>query len=212
MPDRETQSINQNITVKGNPVKHYEDFILNDRTIFNNLIQTSENKIDKFSLFYIAVSLFSGITVFIIHYSKSVIPKNSFTLFFLAVYLIGVFIHAMINKLTADKMKYSYLNTVTRDYFLSKYNFSDEVNDVYSKQKQFLQTAAKKFVNISCFYLLHFFTGIAFIFFILQNFISLGSPELSLTLSIIINLFLSYIFYFWYKTGIESFEEESKNE
>ncbi len=218
MPVKDTARINQSITVKGNPVKHYEDFLINDSNNFQGCVNRLDKKIDFYSVFYSIIALFSGAFGFFIHYFRFGI-KNidiyyySHLILYAIIYIFGVFMHALITKLAGDKLSYIYLKNAARKYFLGKYEIDQALILDYKKYENFLKTGNYNFINVIIFYLIHFSIGVALLYFIFKSFIAIGNNVLTLLLCFFISLLFSYIFYFWHKNSIESVVsfDETKN-
>jgi hypothetical protein len=196
--------INQNITVKANPVKHYEDFIINDINNFSGFQRHFSSKKDKYIILFAGICVLSGIVSF---YLKNYATKYYFLLFS-GIYLFGIFIHAVLVNLTQKQANYSTIISATRKYFFYKYELDKNIyQDYHNSSRSYKIDNISSIENI-IFYVMQFIIGTIMIYFAFTYFVETEKIILILSLSSIISLFLCYILYFWYKNSLNVEESE----
>lgn len=212
----ETEKIKSPIvkTDTGNDLTKKDSFLLQEINNYTGLLTDAGRKSDRYNALYCALTTAIFLVILLM---RILIPEiilegklsRLFLLLFSCSYLYGLFTFIILIRSDKSQSHYSQIIHSLRLYFLETTGIEKPLEEVYYRNIKFLKNQGKEFARLGIFFFVNFINGVLMTYFLFKNMTIPGSDSLSLVLCVLISIFLSYIYYFWYRTSIESTAEKT---
>ena len=201
-------------TDTGNDLTKRDSFLLQEINSYTGLLTDAGRKSDRYNVLYCALTTAIFLVILLV---RILIPEiimegklsRLFLLLFSCSYLYGLFTFIILIRSDKSQSHYSQIIHSLRLHFLETVGIEKSLEEVYYRNIKFLKNQGKEFARLGIFFFVNFINGVLMTYFLFKNMTIPGSDSLSLVLCVLISIFLSYIYYFWYRTSIESTAEKT---